>query len=284
MPVTLDQSLDHSLTDGATAAGLTESGDHGATKGTPAAAAPSTRPATRHYMLKHSQDLSLTPDDIPTDPTIKDLMTIIIKNHNETSAVLTRIDCRLDEYETSLDFAHAKITDNESEINKVRLENSELRKMITELSFRLDSSEIAIKRDVEAVKTRQDQAERRSRDFGIRVHGVAEGNREDTRIVLSGLIAKHKLAGLSTPSLASQAIEHCHRLGNKGPDGRPRAIIANMFSRPLRYQLIKDARVVNNDKANPAFFAPDMLKADHTLKMKARDQLKRAHDAGHLFA
>ena len=79
-----------------------------------------------------------------------------------------------------------------------------------------------------------------------------------SRRVLCNLIAEHSLAGLNTPAKASQAIEHCHRLGNTQP-GKHRPIIANMFSRPLHNVLFKSAKAVNNDQS-PIYFAEDMIK------------------------
>lgn len=212
--------------------------------------------------------------DIPNDPTIKDLMTMIVGQHSETSAVLLKIDQRIDDYEVSLDFAHSKITENTNNISQLRTENKELRQLIGSLSSSLGSVNVELK----AVRERQDKAERRSREWGIRVHGVREGARENTRTVLSKLISHHKLAGLDNPSRASQAIEHCHRLGESAP-GKPRAIIANLFSRPVRNQLLKDARAINIQGG--LYFSEDLIKSDHDAKLKARRQMKQAYEAGH---
>ena len=45
--------------------------------------------------------------------------------------------------------------------------------------------------------------------------------------------------------------------------GKPRAIIANLYSRPLRNQLLRDARPLNTDTDIPVYFAEDMIKSDH---------------------
>ena len=58
-------------------------------------------------------------------------------------------------------------------------------------------------------------------------------------------------------------------------------IKANLYSRPLRNALLKSAKEVNNDPSSALYFAEDMTKADHELKLKARAQMEAAHDAGH---
>ena len=101
----------------------------------------------------------------------------------------------------------------------------------------------------------------------------------DSISVLCSIIAENKLAGIDSIEGASKVIEHCHRIG-PFQQGKTRAIIANIYSRPLRNQLLKDARDVNNNSNNDIYIAPDMTKADHMLKLKAREQMKRAHGQG----
>ena len=65
--------------------------------------------------------------------------------------------------------------------------------------------------------------------------------------------------GIDSIEGASKVIEHCHRIG-PFQQGKTRAIIANIYSRPLRNQLLKDARDVNNNSNNDIYIAPDMTK------------------------
>ena len=219
-----------------------------------------------------------TPQSLPDQGgdtvTLKDIMNAIMVSRQETSDSLKIIDNRLSEFEKSLDYAHGKTIENKQSIDELRSENKELKDTVSSLSTEL----AALRTEVFNVKSRQDATERRSREWGIRIYGVPELPREDTRRVLCNLIAEHSLAGLNTPAKASQAIEHCHRLGNAQP-GKHRPIIANMFSRPLRNVLLKSAKAVNNDQS-AIYFAEDMIKSDHEMKLKARNQMKAAHDPG----
>ena len=97
--------------------------------------------------------------------------------------------------EKSLDFVNEKVRDNETEIQKLKIENASLRQELSELRYDLAS----ISHDQRALESRQESAERRSREWGIRVHGVPVNKingQEDTRAVLTRIVAVHKLAGL----------------------------------------------------------------------------------------
>ena len=87
------------------------------------------------------------------------------------------------------------------------------------------------------------------------------------------------MAGIDSMEGASKVIEHCHRIG-PFRKGKTRAIIANIYSCPLRNQLLKADRDINNDPNHDIYIAPNMTKADHLLKLKAREQMKRAHEQG----
>ena len=217
-----------------------------------------------------------SPAVIPDNPTVKDLMSVIISNHAETTATLQNIGARLQDFEVSLDMAHSRASKNENDIKTLQKENHSLKKTVETLTSQLRE----MHDDVVAVRDRQEASERRSREWGIRIHGVPETAKEDTRLVLCRLIANHKLAGLDTVERASQVIEHCHRLGPKA-SGKHRVIIANIFSRPMRNLLIKDARVIKNDATSSVYIAEDMTKQDHELKLMARAQMRQAYDNGH---
>ena len=83
-----------------------------------------------------------------------------------------------------------------------------------------------------------------------------------------------------TPSRGNLRLEHCQRLGPIA-SGKHRVIIANIFSRPLRNLLIKDARPINNDTTTPIYIAEDMTKKDHELKLLARAHVPLAYANGH---
>ena len=246
----------------------------------PLAAMPGQLPGPEQRRITRSQGALSTDSPqvikpVKANPTIKDLMELISSNHVQTTQTLADITERMTDFEQSRNFNYAKITDNEKAIDEIRKENCDLRDVIDGLVVELKQTRI----DLEQVRKRQDDSERRSREWGIRIHGVPEKPKEDTRVVLYDILSKNKLAGVTSPDMASKIIEHCHRIGPYSKE-KTRAIIANLYSRPVRNQLLKDARGVNNGDTG-MFIAADMIKTDHILKMKARAQMKRAHDEGH---
>ena len=119
---------------------------------------------------------------------------------------------------------------------------------------------------------RQENSERRSKEWGIRIHGVPERPRENPRLVVCKIITDNELAGITSLDEASAAIEHCHR-------NKTRTIIANLYSRPRRNQILKDSRELNNQD-NDIYITEDLTRGDHRLKMQARAQKKKAHGEG----
>ena len=237
-------------------------------------AEPTSRRITRSQGAITMNSPQVTRNDNP-EPTIRDVMDLLKANHLQTTKALDDIRSQMSDFEQSLQFSQAKIAENECAIADIRKENRDLRVIVNNLTARLDAS----LDKVEVLEQRIENSERRSREWGLRIHGVPERIRENTRSVLCSIIAENKLAGIDSIEGASKVIEHCHRIG-PFQQGKTRAIIANIYSRPLRNQLLKDARDVNNNSNNDIYIAPDMTKADHLLKLKAREQMKRAHGQG----
>ena len=111
------------------------------------------------------------------DPSLKGLMTAIMVSHNKTSISLNKIDNRFIEFEKSLEFINSKVMENVQSIDSLRTENTELKSICNSLPSELT----LLKQEVKQLKSKQDATERRSREWGIRVYGVPEVPREDTR-------------------------------------------------------------------------------------------------------
>ena len=91
------------------------------------------------------------------------------------------------DFEQSLNFNYAKITDNEQAIDEIRKENCDLRDVIDGLVVELKHT----RSNLEQVRKRQGDSERHSKEWGIRIHGVPEKLEEDTRAVLCDIISKN---------------------------------------------------------------------------------------------
>ena len=64
---------------------------------------------------------------IPDNPTIKDLMSVIISNHTETTATLQNTGARLQDFEAPLYIAHSGASKNESDIKSYKRRTTALR-------------------------------------------------------------------------------------------------------------------------------------------------------------
>ena len=100
---------------------------------------------------------------------------------------------------------------------------------------------------------------------------LSETGRTHDRCCVTSLLRK-KLAGIDNVKGASKIIEHCHHI-RPFQQAQTSVIIASIYSRPLRNQLLKDTRDINNDSNNDIYIAPDLTKADHLLKLKVREQM-----------
>ena len=126
--------------------------------------------------------------------------------------------------------------------------------------------------------------ERRSREWGIRIFGVPIQEKEDTPKIVSEIIVKYQLNGVTDLTTADQLIEHCHRLTRPSPqakDNRPPGIIVNFFSRPVRHKILRHAKATVNKSKTGIFVLEDLTKQDRALKKAAKPQMMEAHAQGH---
>ena len=63
---------------------------------------------------------------VKANSTIKEIMELISSNHVQTTKTLADIIKRMTDFEQSLNFNYAKITDNEKAIDEIRKENCDL--------------------------------------------------------------------------------------------------------------------------------------------------------------
>lgn len=190
------------------------------------------------------------------------------------------------EIKRSLEFAHAEIADlKSSNINLVgETEN---------LSKRCDSLEAKIKIQEE----KQNNEERRSREYNIRIIGIKEEKGEDCKAkVLNTLTAIGVLDGIDKESLYEH-IEVAHRIRymyteNRPSDSadqnrhsiaieekKPQQIIVKFFKKETRNKIIKDTKNAKNDQGNKFIFE-DLTKSDFKRKQRAAPLMTAAFEAG----
>ena len=105
--------------------------------------------------------------------------------------------------------------------------------------------------------------ERHSRDFNIRVLGVVEEEGEDCLSIIQDFFA---LLGLRD---AGGELENAHRTGKKR-DGKPRHIIAKLYSRPFKRNLLQVAKSQESkDALSGVRFVEDFTHNDFETRRKA---------------
>ena len=124
------------------------------------------------------------------------------------------------------------------------------------------------------LQRRVERLERYSRDFNIRVIGVAEQDGEDCLLIVRNYLT---LLGFEEDH---GEIENAHRTGRKREE-KPRNIIAKLHSRPFKRVLLRVAKNQENKQAlNGVRFKEDFTPYDFEIRKRALPIMKEAFDQG----
>ena len=119
------------------------------------------------------------------------------------------------------------------------------------------------------LKRRVERLERYSRDFNIRVLGVAEEDGENCLTIIQDYFT---LLGFQDDI---GEIENVHRTGKKR-DGKPRQIIAKLYSRPFKREFLRVAKSPENKEAlNGIRFVEDFTPYDFETRKKSTPNHER---------
>ena len=124
------------------------------------------------------------------------------------------------------------------------------------------------------LQRRVERLERYSRDFNIRVIGVAEQDGEDCLLIIRNYLT---LLGFEEDL---GEIENAHRTGRKREE-KPRNIIVKLHSRPFKRVLLRVVKNQENKQAlNRVRFVEDFTPYDFQIRKKALPIMKEAFDQG----
>ena len=124
------------------------------------------------------------------------------------------------------------------------------------------------------LQRRVERLERYSRDFNIRVIGVAEQDGEDCLLIIRNYLT---LLGFEEDL---GEIENAHRTGRKREE-KPRNIIVKLHSRPFKRVLLRVVKNQENKQAlNGVRFVEDFTPYDFQIRKKALPIMKEAFDQG----
>ena len=184
---------------------------------------------------------------------------------------IDELNNKFDDLTRSLGVTHSIAEENRTKIKALETEN---KKMKYE----------ALTKEVQLLKQQKEATERRSREWGVRIHGVPCLPNENTRAVVSKIIAENKLNGIDNVRDADAEIEHCHRLPMRPTEGaaakqRHPVIIINFYSRPVRNRILRDAKGTLNKSKSGVYMVEDMTREDYRLKKAAQPQMQAAYAA-----
>ena len=178
------------------------------------------------------------------------------------------------ETEKSLEFNHGIVQQNVTLIKKLESENQDLKAEIQ----RLDKMYLEQNKLITEVKRKLGvkvlNLERYSRDFNLRFDGIEESTNENCREVIAQKIKEYILYPGNECEIL-ELVENARRTGSKveskaSNQKKCRQLIAKCYSRPIRREIAKAARVsVNKDRNNPFSIYEDMPKEDYQLKRRA---------------
>ena len=128
------------------------------------------------------------------------------------------------------------------------------------------------------LKNKLEHVERYSRDFNICLIGVEEEEEEEEGEGCMVIVSDHfTLLGFEE---AHGELENAHRTGRR-QEGKPRHIIAKLYSRPFKRSLL---RAANNPQKknllNGVRLVEDFTPGDFELRKKALPMIKRAFEEG----
>ena len=234
--------------------------------------------------------VAILPDDVFTEeslltsghaePTMKDLLAAISKlddkislkisksEQNVIKEITEKFDSRFQEIEKSLEMAHSKIEDLETQ-------NTVLKNKLESLAEEKDSmcQDCATNRkDILALK-------RHSREYNIRIYTIKEEKKENCRSKLIKFIKDNNLLPGSEAEISNE-IEYVHRVGrrNTSSSGSGRQMIARFYSRETRNILVTAGKHKGENGAN--LVHEDFVKEDYEKRKIALPYMKRAHDQG----
>ena len=160
------------------------------------------------------------------------------------------------------------------EIDQLKPKVEKLEEDVGGLNTTLNETEKSFQECNMELKKRVERLERYSRDFNIRVLGVAEEDGENCFT-----IRQNYLTPLGFQDDIGE-IENVHRTGKK-QDGKPRQIIAKLYGRPFKREFLRVAKKPENKKAlNGIRFVEDFTPYDFETRKKALPIMKEAFDNG----
>lgn len=191
----------------------------------------------------------------------------------DTNARLSKIESvmsKLDE----IDNLNDKQQEIEDEVNRIKDSVNSSKSSVETLECTLDATTKELQESNRLLQKKIEHLERYSRDFNIRLIGVEEKDAEDCISIVHDYFT---LLGFEN---ASAELENAHRTG-KRRDDKPRHIIAKLYSRPFKRNLLRTAKNPGTKEIlNGVRIVEDFTSSDFELRKKALPLMKVAFEDG----
>ena len=229
-------------------------------------------------LMEAFRSLNAKVDNI--DKTTKDLKAEFENRLDKVEATLNAQHKKMEDVERSINYAHKEITDQKEKTVAVEKDARNLRDKLHDTQRRGKELE----KEMNEVKKQMSEGfnalERRTRDYNIRLRGVAEEKLKDVRdhrkLVAETLINNDLVPSKEVNDVVDE-MEIAHPLG-KPVDGKVN-IIAKFFRRPYRDAVVRKAKTTKEFK-DVVKVVEDLTKADMDAKRKAFPQMQAAYEQG----
>ncbi|XP_071949189.1 uncharacterized protein [Antedon mediterranea] len=192
---------------------------------------------------------------------IRNQLDTVLTNQNTILGRIDKIENKQTQLETSIEFVSNTISKMEIKMKYVT----------TELKG-VSSAVEAEKSKCLLVQNQLNKLERYSRSFNLRFGGLPEEINENTVQKITDLIENE----LCIPNVK---IENAHRSGKpRGPNDKPRHIIAKFIYRPQRHQVLSKSK--SSLKSSNIYVFNDLCEADLIKKRSLKDTMAIAYREG----
>ena len=176
---------------------------------------------------------------------------------------LTKIECvisKIDEIEKII----PKVLQIEDSVAEMKESLNTLDTRVGELDKKTQDLERLSQKNNQDLFLRIMNLERYSRDYKIKIIGVEEEEGEDCITILLNYLT---MLGFQD---VSAEVENAHRTGKRNENGRPRHIIAKLYSRPFKRKLLQIAKTPDKKAMlNGVRFVEDFTHNDFEVRKKA---------------
>ena len=204
---------------------------------------------------------------------MKKLSADLTNFQRDTNARLAKIESVMSKID-EIDNLNTRAHELEEDVGRMKVSLTKMNSTVEAIGINTEASLKPLQESNRELKNKLEHLERYSRDFNIRLIGVEEEDGEDCMAIV---LDHFKVLSFED---AYGELENAHRTG-KRRDDKARHIIAKLYSRPFKRNLLRAAKSPEKkDMLNGVRIVEDFSPSDFELQKKALPKMKAAFDAG----